>query len=139
MVVDNPAYGSELNSLFLDIVDDSSLEQFVIDPTRNENILDLVFTSHQTVSDISIVPGMSDHEAVFFRINAEAYVPQNVTEHTVFLYHKGNVDAIRKDMIDLCNGFISADPDSRTVEENWYIFKTGLLESVTKYVPQKVI
>jgi len=112
----NPAYGSELNSLFLDIVDDSSLEQFVTDPTRNENILDLVFTSFQTVSDIS---GMSDHEAVLLRINAEAYVcPQNVTEHTVFLYHKGNVDAIRKDMIDLYNDYILADPDSRTVEEN---------------------
>jgi len=34
---------------------------------------------------------------------------------------------------------ISVATDSRTVEENWYIFKTGLLESVTKYVPQKVI
>ena len=35
---------------------------------------------------------MSDHEAVLFRVNAEAYAPQNVTEHAVFLYYKGNID-----------------------------------------------
>jgi len=72
----NPAFGFEINSLFLDIIYDSSLEQFVSDPTRNENILDLVFTSLPTVSDISVVPGMSDHEAVLFRVNTEAYVPR---------------------------------------------------------------
>jgi len=38
----NPAYGFELNSLSLDIIHDSSLEQYVTDPTWNDNILDLV-------------------------------------------------------------------------------------------------
>ena len=34
----NPVYGFELNYLFLDIIRDSSLEQFVTDPTRKDNI-----------------------------------------------------------------------------------------------------
>ena len=42
-------------------------------------------------------------------------------------------------MIDLYYTYISVDPYSRTVEENWRLFKTGLLESITKYVPQKAI
>jgi len=62
-----------------------------------------------------------------------------VTEHAVFLYHKGNIDGIKKDMVDLYNAYTLVDPYSRTVEENWQLFKSGLLESITKYVPQKVI
>ena len=44
----NPAYSYALNSLFLDIIYDSSLEQFVTDPNRNENILDLVLPPFQS-------------------------------------------------------------------------------------------
>ena len=59
----------------MDIIYDSSLEQFVTDPTRNENILDLVFTSLPIFSETSVGPGMSDHEAVLFSVKVEAYVP----------------------------------------------------------------
>ena len=110
-----------------------------MDPTRGENILDLVFTSLPIVSETSVVPGMSDHEAVLFSVNSAGYLSQNVTDHSVFLYHKGNFDAIRKDMIDLYNNQLSINPCSKTVEENWQLFKTALLESISKYVPQKVI
>ena len=42
-------------------------------------------------------------------------------------------------MIDLYNNQLSINPCSKTVEENWQLFKTALLESISKYVPQKVI
>ena len=82
---------------------------------------------------------MSDHEAVLFSVNSAGHLSQNVTDHSVFLYHKGNFDAIRKDMIDLYNNQLSINPCSKTIEENWQLFKTALLESISKYVPQKVI
>ena len=40
-----PAYGRELNSLFLVIIDDYGLEQLVYQPTRQGNILDIILTS----------------------------------------------------------------------------------------------
>ena len=36
----NPAYDYEINNLFLNIIGDNNLEQFVQKPTRSKNILD---------------------------------------------------------------------------------------------------
>ena len=80
---------------------------------------------------------MSDHEAVLYSVNVKAPITQSIAERTIFLYHKGNIDAIRKDMSDLCNTFMSSDPYTRTVEENWQLFKTCIQDSVNQYVPQK--
>ena len=39
----NPAYGLEVNYLLIDILNDNHLEQLVTQPTRGNNILDLLF------------------------------------------------------------------------------------------------
>ena len=44
-ITSSPAYGRELNSLFMEIIDDYGLEQFVYQPTRQGNILDIILTS----------------------------------------------------------------------------------------------
>ena len=65
----NPAYGYEINNLLLNIIGDNDLEQFVHIPTRNKNILDLIFSSYPVlVSDVSIIRGISDHDAVLFSL-----------------------------------------------------------------------
>ena len=64
-----PTYGTKLNNLFVDIINDAGLEQFVTFPTRQENVLDLVFSTYSNISDISTIPGMSDHEAVVFCVD----------------------------------------------------------------------
>ena len=40
-----PTYGAEVNNLFVDVINDFSLEQQVFEPTRNENVLNLVLTT----------------------------------------------------------------------------------------------
>ena len=71
----NPTYGCELNNLFLDKINDNNLEQFAYKPTRNKNILDLVFSSYPAlVSDISVIPRISDHNAVLFGFNTEGII-----------------------------------------------------------------
>ena len=77
----NPVYGHEINSLFLDVINDCSLEQFVTSPTRGNNTLDLTFSSQSIISDTSIVPGMSDHEAVLFTIHLKAKIPHTKLDH----------------------------------------------------------
>ena len=44
-ITPSPAHGRELNSLFLEIIDDYGLEQLVYQPTRQGNILDIILTS----------------------------------------------------------------------------------------------
>ena len=63
-------YGCEVNYTFLDILNDFGLEQLVNSPTRNSNTLDLVLaTEPNLLSEIQIVPGISDYKAVLFQFN----------------------------------------------------------------------
>ena len=67
-----PTYGHGINELFLDTVNEYGLEQLIIQPTRGKNILDLVFSdSTKTISNLQIIPGISDHEAIFFHLGLE--------------------------------------------------------------------
>ena len=68
-----PTYGHEINQLFLD---EYGLEQLINQPTRGNNILDLVFsTQPNTISNLRVIPGISDHEAIFFHLGLTSYWP----------------------------------------------------------------
>ena len=100
----NPTYGCELNNLFLDI-SDNNLEQFVYKPTRNKNILNLVFSSYPAlVSDISVIPGISDHDAVLFGLNTEGIISNN-SNHYTYLYQKADLDGIKNHMSNFLDAF----------------------------------
>ena len=50
------------------IMDEFSLTQVVEEPTRHNNILDLVFTTHaDLIEGTYVLPGMSDHSAEVYR------------------------------------------------------------------------
>ena len=54
----NPVYGREVNSMFLDIVNEFGLEQQVYECTRENHILDLVFVSQPNpINKIDTIPG----------------------------------------------------------------------------------
>ena len=44
-ITPSPVYTRELNSLFLEIIDDYGLEELFYQPTRQGNILDIILTS----------------------------------------------------------------------------------------------
>ena len=63
----------EINTLFLVVVNEYGLEQCVHESTRHDHLLDLVFASQPSlIESITTTPGMSDHEAVIFSINAHS-------------------------------------------------------------------
>ena len=52
---------------FITLLDDCNLEQMVSTPTRGKNVSDLFLTSNHTfVKNIDVLPGISDHDLVFF-------------------------------------------------------------------------
>ena len=101
-----PTYGSELNNLFLDIANDVGLELFVTSPTRRESILDLVFSTYSNITDLSIIPGMSDHEAVVFCVDMESKTTYNKIEHKAALHHKANLESIKGDLFSFQTSLI---------------------------------
>ena len=53
--------------MFCDIVDDYFLQQMVLEPTRRENILDLILTNTpEVLMNINICEGNSDHSSIEF-------------------------------------------------------------------------
>jgi len=93
-----PTYGSSLNNLFLEAINDAGLEQFVHQPTRQNNILDLVFSTHPKVSNLEIVPGISDHDAVTFNYDITSKQTTGNNQHRIALYHKGDLQSIKRDL-----------------------------------------
>ena len=66
-----PVYGYELNSLYVETMNDYGFEQVVNVPLRGNHILDLVLSTHpDMISQVEvIVQGISDHEAINFQLD----------------------------------------------------------------------
>lgn len=55
---------------FTDILDDNGLTQIVDEPTRGNNVLDLITTNYpSSFSRTEIIPGLSDHDIVYTEID----------------------------------------------------------------------
>ena len=60
--------------LFWDIVSDNFLIQMVSQPTRGNNVLDLVLTNNSDmVCDVEAGEPISDHKIVTFKVNVHSY------------------------------------------------------------------
>jgi hypothetical protein len=66
-------YSNILNQRAIDMSKDNCLHQMTDEPSRHDNILDLVMTTNQDlVNDLQIEPGMSEHEIVIANFNIGA-------------------------------------------------------------------
>jgi len=93
----NPAYGCECKELFLDLLNDFALEQQVKEPTRGTRILDLVLSLQpQLISNVSVIPGMSDHEAITFQLNLSMSKLHSDHYRKVYQNYKANQVSRRK-------------------------------------------
>ena len=52
----------------LQIIDENGLQQEVTEPTRGENILDIVLTNNDRLIKTTVIPGISDHNIVMIDI-----------------------------------------------------------------------
>ena len=127
-----------MNQLAVDMMNNMFMTQMVNEPTRQKNILDLVFTScPDLVKNTSVIPGISDHSAVSVEITARAMVNKK-KPRKVLLYAKMNKEAIEKDLKTFTTRF-NATKGILDAEQNWCRFKQGLHQIITDHVPSKVI
>jgi Reverse transcriptase (RNA-dependent DNA polymerase)/Endonuclease-reverse transcriptase len=121
--------------LFLKCVNDNFLIQCVEDSTREENILDLVFTSEENMVENLTVGepfGTSDHQIVRWVFVASKEKFKQKDEIQNYDYFKADYDQMRNDvrLIDW-EGKMSGDD----VERNWTFFR-NLMEGLrNKWVP----
>ena len=109
-MISNPTYGSVLNNTFLNILDDFSLEQLVLSPTHGNHILGLILTSQPGLfTDVTIVPGMSDHEEVTFRFIATVKRLTKV-KRKILPFHKANLEEMKAKLQSFEKEFTESNP-----------------------------
>ena len=91
----SPTYGNDVNNIIISllkllmILDSNSLS------LRNNHILDLVFTFQpELISDTNVIPGISDHDTVSFKIQFFSTAPPTKQLRKVYQCHKTNINKI---------------------------------------------
>ena len=84
----------------------------------------------------SYVPGISDHEAIYFHFNLGSLSYKNIS-HNIYLYHKGNIEGIKRSIIDFQQTFLSSNPYPNSVDQNWISFRNAVNQVVQDYIPRK--
>ena len=106
----NPTHGNKINSFLLDTLNDHGLEQLLDEPTRNDHFLDLVLSTHpDIICDMTVVPGMSDNETITFSLKCNTSSYKRLL-HKVYLFDKGNITAVREDILKFQESFSLSGP-----------------------------
>ena len=138
-VKSNPQYTAAINWKMIDIANDFNLTQIVTEPTRQGNILDLLFTSHPHLVDkVSIVPGMSDHDAVICDINLRANPPAN-PKRNFYLYKRADMEGLRRKLKERFEQFEASRPETKSIRANWDQFKADFYNSIDEFIPQRTL
>ena len=128
----------EFCELLLQISVDSQLEQVNLEPTRGNNILELLFTSNpETISSCKTGPGISDHDSILIAKCRLRTAQNKKKPRTINLFQKTDWGAMKSAITMESVTFFETSPGSRTIEENWQIYKKAVLDTVAKLVPKK--
>ena len=101
-------------------------------------ILDLMLTNRpDTVVDVSVYPGMSDHNVIigtFNLITSRTRKPQR----KILKFNQTDWTEVRKAAADVTTAYMARQPNNHTVQENGTFIETHLLSLIEKHVPTKM-
>ena len=107
-------------------------------PTRQDNTLDLVFTSNPSlVKSATVVPGISDHDIVVVDSDTKPHYNRQKPRKSL-LFGKANWDTLR----DSCKAMRSTVKQmydhGTNIENLWTHFKSTLLQEIETHIPSRV-
>lgn len=121
------------------LIDVFSLHQLVREPTRGNNILDLILTNTpEIVLSTTVIPGISDHRAVISEMKLGYVKTVGSKCRQVYNYGKANVDGIN-DAIRAYLTVFEIEAESTNATHLWSMLKEKLLELRQRYVPSWVM
>ena len=123
----------------INIAQDSGLEQIVTEPTRGDNILDLVLTNNPTlINNAQSMPPLSpqaDHNTVYVGMNIKPKVCKQ-PPRKVYKYNRADWDTIRDKVTSLSDRILEKESCLST-QELWDKTESGLQESLTSMYDQR--
>ena len=121
----------------MEILEEKDLQQLKTKPTRLSAVLDLFcINKPDLVKDISIIPGMSDHETVvvdtFLKIPLNKMKPRHIRR-----WSKADWDSLRDDTVEFQKLYFDKSTD-HTVDENYNCLLGFIKFIMDNYVHQKL-
>ena len=127
-----------VSQTFLDIASELGLEQMVQFPTRGENTLDLIFTSHPSYQErcksLPPISERSDHDIVLFD-TAHHSVRSRPKRRTIYLWKKADTEGLKTALTIYSERFFSSSFSS--VNNMWQDIKEAINQVITDHVPTK--
>lgn len=131
-------YPTRVNQAFLDIIADNGLEQIVDFPTRKDNTLDLMLTSHpafkQRCKPLPSI-GNSDHDIVLLDIACKPIKPKPV-RRKIYIWKKADIPKIKEDITTFEHTF--KETAYENIDSMWEAFKTAIQNTIEKRIPTKM-
>ena len=136
--ITNNQYPTKTNQAYLNIVADNGFEQIVDFPTRKDNTLDLMLTSHpaykQRCKPLPSI-GNSDHDIVLLDIACKPYKPKP-TRRKILIWKNADLHNIKEDLENFKTSFIQTT--YQNIETMWEAFKTAIEKTMERRVPSKL-
>ena len=136
--VEGHQYLKTINESFLDLCFNNQLDQIVTEPTRGENILDLVFTNRPSlINKCKIRPVLSDHDAVYIESSVRPRKIKPVSRK-IHLWKKADLDQLRASCLMMVEAFNNKFNTNSPVDQMWDFLKHHLLDLEERCVPSKM-
>jgi hypothetical protein len=119
---------------FFELINDCFLIQHVTEPTRDKNVLDLVFTTEKGMFEnleIRDPIGKSDHNTLVWELVTQTVIQQNNVMS--FSYHRGDYQGMRNSIKNINWSELF---DEKDINVCWDIFRDRLLSEIEKFVPK---
>ena len=126
----NTEYSSQspASDRLLEIIEDHDLSQHVKEPTRRDgntqNILDPILSNNSNIiENVSVVPGICDHDIVLFTANTSCRRRKNV-KRKIYIRKKADSTRIKEELTNL-----SLQMDSRSfnsIDDKWSCFEDNI-------------
>ena len=140
MILKKPTSYPSLHKQFLNTIRDMGMEQMIKEPTRDDNILDLVVTNMpQLIPRTELIPGLGDHDKVYFEMNIKLSHNRQ-KPRPVPIYKKANWDKMKEDMIKTDGDIQELVKDPETTTDKLYTtFEESLKKSIKENIPVKML
>jgi len=133
-------YSSQVYEDALLLTDKFLLTQVVDQPTRGDNLLDVILIRDpDLLLKIRVENGISDHKLLTAEFNFVSRLKSaNSSTLNIFDFNKANIDGIN-DFLKKNFLSFSARSNSMDIEDMWVLFKNLTSEAIRSFVPQKQI
>ncbi len=127
-----------MQQALIDLSIEHGLSQVHNQPTRLDNILDLVFTNNESlVKTSNSIPGISDHAMI---VTDTDLLPHIIKQkpRKYYIFSRANWEAIIDEANKLSLLIIENNRLGKSVQELWSTFSDAISAIIDKHVPSKV-